>query len=677
MTTKIASLRFGLFTAGLLLAALWTYSNHFDNDFQFDDGHAIVENSYIKNLANIPLFFRDGKTLDSLPQNQTYRPFLVTTFAVDYWLGNGHRPRIYHRTTFLLFLLQAVLMYFLYMRVLLRAQVSPWNQLVAGLAVAWYVLHPANAETINYILSRSDSLSTLFVVLGFVVFQYSRWARKWHLYLLPVALGILTKPTAVMFWPMLFVYVLLFEENLSIPDVFMRQHRRAVFAAIRSTLPALLVCGGLFMFTRVMESDTWTPGGSSRFAYIITQPFVILRYFALMFVPVGLSADTDWGLLSSVWNVRFFVGMFFLLALIAIAIVTSKQQRLRPVAFGIVWFLLALLPTSLVPLAEVTNDHRMFYPFVGGLLGVACGAQRLIERMRGNRVVAMSLTLAAVMILGTYAYATHRRNEIWRNDETLWRDVAEQSPKNGRGLMNYGLALMAKGDYAGAQRYFESALVLLPNYSYLHVNLGILNAANGKPVDAERYFQRGVMLDTGNPKVHYFYAQFLLRQGRVPEAEAAARQALTLASAYGQARDLLMDIYAQQGQYKKQHDLARETTRLAADDPKATAALAAAQVRLDAASAQATAHPTASAFIDLSLRYYENGRFEESIGAAERALALKPDSDLAYNNICAANNDLKRWERAIAAGTKAVELNPANQLARANLDWAKRNLASK
>ncbi|NNU33457.1 hypothetical protein HK413_03480 [Mucilaginibacter sp. S1162] len=33
-----------------------TYSNHFQNDFHFDDSHTIQNNVYIRNIHNIPLF---------------------------------------------------------------------------------------------------------------------------------------------------------------------------------------------------------------------------------------------------------------------------------------------------------------------------------------------------------------------------------------------------------------------------------------------------------------------------------------------------------------------------------------------------------------------------------------------------------------------------------------------
>ena len=52
------------------------------------------------------------------------------------------------------------------------------------------------------------------------------------------------------------------------------------------------------------------------------------------------------------------------------------------------------------------------------------------------------------------------------------------------------------------------------------------------------------------------------------------------------------------------------------------------------------------------------GKFEESLAAAQRARDLRPDWDLAWNNICAAHNSLGHLDEAIAAGEKAVLLEP-------------------
>ena len=142
----------------LLVAVIAAYANHFFNGFHFDDFHAIVNNTYIRSLRNIPRFFIDGTTFSSLPTNQSYRPVVSTSLAIDYFLGHG-RPFFFHLSTFLLFLLQGVVMYSLYLAIFDRSQRDSANRYVALIAVAWYLLHPANAETINYIIARSDSLS--------------------------------------------------------------------------------------------------------------------------------------------------------------------------------------------------------------------------------------------------------------------------------------------------------------------------------------------------------------------------------------------------------------------------------------------------------------------------------------------------------------------------------------
>ena len=144
----------------------------------------------------------------------------------------------------------------------------------------------------------------------------------------------------------------------------------------------------------------------------------------------------------------------------------------RPIAFGVGWFLVALLPTALTPLAEVANDHRMFFPFVGLTLAMVWGAWLLMTHAEAPVLRRWAVPLI-VAVLVAESIGVSARNRVWHSDESLWHDVTVKSPTNGRGLMNYGLTLMARGDYPGAIGYFERALVFTPDYPLLHVNLGI------------------------------------------------------------------------------------------------------------------------------------------------------------------------------------------------------------
>src|SRR5712691_12967357 len=102
----------------LVLALVAAYANHFHNSFHFDDAHTIVTNSAIRELRNIPVFFRDATTFSSLPSNQSYRPLVSTLLAIDYSLGHGLQPFWFHLSIFALFVALTLLIAFVLYRLI-------------------------------------------------------------------------------------------------------------------------------------------------------------------------------------------------------------------------------------------------------------------------------------------------------------------------------------------------------------------------------------------------------------------------------------------------------------------------------------------------------------------------------------------------------------------------------
>ena len=71
-------------------------------------------------------------------------------------------------------------MFFLFRRIMDRADPHPSNIWTALAAAACYGLHPANAETVNYIIQRADLYSTLGVVASLLWFAaYPGAAEVW------------------------------------------------------------------------------------------------------------------------------------------------------------------------------------------------------------------------------------------------------------------------------------------------------------------------------------------------------------------------------------------------------------------------------------------------------------------------------------------------------------------
>lgn len=610
------------------------YANHFNNSFHFDDSHTIVNNMAIREIGNLTSFFKDGTTFSSLPSNQSYRPVVTTLNAIDYYFSGTEKPEplSFHISIFISYLCTGLLLFVMLKHILVVSGHTLYSNVIALLGTFWFWFHTANAETINYIIARSDSFSTFMLLLAFGIYLRFPGIRKYHLYFLPVILGFLAKEPAILFLPLLFLYKLFFEADLSLKDGF-RYFGKSLRILKEMAVPIVAALVVVLVY-RQMTPKTWTPGGVDSSMYIATQPYVILHYFKNFLLPLHLVVDTDWTVVSSYTDPKVIMGCLFLLVSVITIWITAKRKATRPVAFGLLWFFIGLAPTSLIPFAEVMNDHRTYFPYIG-LFIAACTCLSLLATRYSAALQSSSrkvlVAAVALLFLGAQAAGTYHRNEVWHTEESLWKEATEKAPGNGRAWMNYGLSQMSIGNYAVAEDCFKKTMSLWPNYAYAFVNMGILKMATGHAAEAEQYFRTAMEKDASSPEIYSYYADYLQKNNRYNEAAVLIAKGLQLSPNHQMLNQLLLNKPSRQPV---------------------------------AAAPQAN---TPEAYLEQSLAYYNAGQFIECIAAAEKSIALKPDYDLAYNNICAAYNQLKEWDKAIAAGEKGKAINPGNELIKGNL----------
>jgi tetratricopeptide (TPR) repeat protein len=527
-----------------------------------------------------------------------------------------------------------------------KAAIHTNNAYFAMAATIFYGFHTANAETVNYLISISDSFSTLCIVATLLVYQ-SEKLRKNYLYLIPLALGIYTKQTGLMAVPLLLIYILLFEENFTLSSK-KEEWLKILIATIKKGFPAIFIGANLFLINQLFftpDSTVSLNSDVSKFQYLYTQFFIMLHYMRNFILPTALSADPDFEIFTSFLNIRVLVGLAVIILMLAAAIWSFKERRTAPIGFGILWFYIALIPTSsVVPLYQIANDHRTFFPYIGLVISSASFIMYLIDKFHiADKKHLQRLSGVFLLLIAGHAYGTYQRNEVWNSSESLWRDVTHKSPRNGRGLMNYGLTMMSKGNFEEADKYFNKALEFTPHYSYLHINFGVLKNALGKPNEAEVHFDQALKYDPYNPECYYYYANWLKNQGRRGEAYRLLERGLQVSANHGYMRRLYDELSKIEG-IENEVGTSPDTHVVTSND-------------------EAT-------LINLSLEYYRNGNMEACIETCERVLELNPQSILAYNNICSALNRLQRWEEALAACDKALAIDPNFNLAKNNRKWA-------
>ncbi len=664
----------------LIIGLVVTYSNHFQNEFHFDDSHTIQSNQYITSLHNIPLFFRDIRTFSSKPTHWGYRPMVTTTLAIDYWLGGGLKPFYFHLSTFLWYIVLCILLYVIYKKIIDKSITHKWTGYFALFSASLYALHTANAETINYIISRSDVLSTLCIVASLTIFISYPKLRKYYIYVLPALIGITIKETIIVLPVIIFFYLLYFEKKLSLFDIFKKDKFVIALKTFIYLLPviAIIALAQIYAISKLSSTENIS---TPFLPYFSTQSFVWLHYVIMFFLPMGLSADTDLGAISNLFDDRIIIGLIFIILLFVAIFKTSKKQEYRPISFGLIWFAAALFPTSVIPLSEVMNDHRMFFPFIGLTFSVVYSVGLVLIKFEKNilaeKKYQVLIWITIFLILSGYACGTYQRNKVWRNEETLWLDVTQKSPQNGRGLMNYGLTQMWKSNYNNALSYFDKALIYCPYYSYLYINLGILKNIMGKPVEAEEYFKKGILYGPTYQESYYYYANFLKQQKRLDEAMNMAEKSTQINPDYMLGLYLLMDIYLELENWDKLNAVVERALSIVPNDPTALKYGKEAKnkiSKIEDSRLFAEKNKSPENYLSLSLLYYQKGLYEKCIEACNEALKLNPNFADAYNNICSAYNALGKYSEGIKACEKALKIKPDLEIAKNNLNWAKLQL---
>lgn len=212
----------------------------------------------------------------------------------------------------------------------------------------------------------------------------------------------------------------------------------------------------------------------------------------------------------------------------ALMAATLWAIRRRPsIGFLGVWFFGILAPTSsVVPIAtELAAERRMYLPLCAVVALAVMGGWSLLRRLVSHDRLRNGLAAgAAAALVVTLGGATIRRNQVYRSEEAILRDVIAQRPANARARYNLGIALAEHGRREEAMGQFIEALRLHPDYMEAHGNLGALLAEEGRLGEAMAHNLQALRLNPSSAEARNNLGVALSRQGRLDEAIAQYRE---------------------------------------------------------------------------------------------------------------------------------------------------------
>jgi Flp pilus assembly protein TadD len=607
----------------LVAAALLAYGNSLQGSFVYDDQPAIRENPHIRAL------WPPSLVLAAPPEAAlARRPVVGVSFAVNYALG-GLDVRGYHVVNIAIHVAVTLLVFALLARALggprpprgsgRAPETSAAGErgraravwLAAATALLW-TTHPLLTDAVDYVVQRTELLMSLFLLLTIAgiarAADSARPARWLGLSVFACALGMASKEVMVVAPLLALLYDRAFLSGSFASALRSRGRAYAALAATWLLLGALIVvtpstqrAGALAEILRPVD-------------YLMTQAGVILHYLRLAIWPAPLSIVYD------DWTIARGVDALVLGAVVvALLAVTVWLQRARPgLGFAGAWFFLILAPTSsLLPIpSEIAAERRMYLPLVAVIAVLVLAYDRGIGGVVRRKWALAPVLLAALALGG----ATRARNEVYRDEAGIWRDVLGKHPRSVTARINLGYLFEREGRLAEALALYEDALARRPESSVARTNVGAVHLAMGRPEEAVSALREAVRLAPDFARARVNLGAALIAARRVGEGVEELEEAVRLDPWSVKAHNNLGFGYALQ----ERHDAALSETETA--------------VRLDPVSAKVR--------FNRAFALKGAGRGTEAVAELREATRLDPSLAEAYLLLAETLADAGRYDEA-------------------------------
>lgn len=546
-----------IFSLILILGSL-IYSNTFHSFFHLDDQPSIVENHRIQNISKPGLVWEYSQE----------RFLTYLSFALNFHFG-GLNVSGYHAVNLAIHILAAWLV-FLLIQVTFRTpalaahSLAKHSRTLALFSSLLFLAHPIQTQAVTYIVQRMASFATLFYLASVFFYAKARLENKRLFYALALVTtyaSMFTKQTSFTLPFALALYELTFFRKqktisktpspLPLPLRGGEDRGEGVRLTLLTLLPFLASAAVIPILMTVRD----VPAGEdsdlipvetkliSRSAYLLTQFNVIRTYWRLLFLPLHQNLDYDYPISTTLAHLPTLLSLLFHVGILATAFALYRNHRI--ISFGILWIYLTLsVESSVIPIKDVIFEHRLYLPMFGFVLAFSSAALLILRDARKFS------TLFTVLVL-IFSGLTYVRNNVWKDELTLWTDVIKKSPNKARPNNTLGATYGELGDYEKATYYLERAIQINPRHPMAYFNLGAVYGKQNLFEKEVEYYEKAIEVNPKLVKPQGNLGALYGKKGDFPKAIEFLSRALELDFRYVPAYYNLGITFVKMGDYEK------------------------------------------------------------------------------------------------------------------------------
>jgi protein O-mannosyl-transferase len=392
----------------------------------------------------------------------------------------------------------------------------------SALVAALFALHPLHVESVAWISSRKDLLSTLgwLLALG----AYVRWTRApsrigYAAVALCLIAALLAKPMAVTL-----------PCTLLLLDGWPLRRWPAIPARrlVGEKLPLFAIVVAHSAITFIVQYNAGAANYAARIplgARLGNAVVAYARYLGKTVWPEHLS-PLYWH--PGYWPVLAVAGAASLL--VALSWAAWRTRHDRPwLAFGWLWFLGTLVPAiGIVQVgAQSMADRYTYVPLLGIFTAVAWGAAELAGQLPRRRIAVAG---AASLVLLAAALRTRYQVLAWTDSVTLYRRSIAHGEDNPAIRYLLGTALAAnRRPEAEVVAEYQRAIALQPDYVNAHTQLSMIALGHQRFDECQAILERNLTFEPRNASLYLNVGAFWVLRGDLGRAMPYLQEALRLA----------------------------------------------------------------------------------------------------------------------------------------------------